>query len=76
MMEEDSKKSEGLPMQAKVFVNRILNMKKIKFIGLDMDHTLIRYNTQKFESLVYQMVIEKLIEEKNYPKAIKNFLFT
>ncbi|HEL8397252.1 TPA: hypothetical protein U0D64_002164, partial [Legionella pneumophila] len=27
----------------KVFVNRIINMRKIKLIGLDMDHTLIRY---------------------------------
>ena len=38
----------------KVFVNRILNMKKIKLIGLDMDHTLIRYNSENFESLVYR----------------------
>lgn len=62
-------------MQQKVFVNRILNMKAIKLIGLDMDHTLIRYKTKPFESLVYQLVIERLIKHKNYPKAIQNFTF-
>lgn len=59
----------------KIFVNRILNMKKIKLIGLDMDHTLIRYYTENLESLVYQMTIEKLIELKNYPKKIQQLSF-
>ena len=45
-------------MKHSVFVNRTINMKKIKYIGLDMDHTLIRYQTQKFEALVYQFVID------------------
>ncbi len=57
-------------MNQKVFVNRILNMKKIKYIGLDMDHTLIRYQTENFESLVYKLVVENLIATKNYPKAL------
>jgi HAD superfamily 5'-nucleotidase-like hydrolase len=50
-------------------------MKKIKYIGLDMDHTLIRYNIQKFEALVYNMVVEALIKNKNYPAEIKNLKF-
>ncbi|WP_133130992.1 HAD-IG family 5'-nucleotidase [Legionella yabuuchiae] len=62
-------------MRQNVFVNRILNMKKIKYIGLDMDHTLIRYKTENFERLVYKLVIEHLIQEKNYPEAIKAFKF-
>ncbi|KTC74696.1 cytosolic IMP-GMP specific 5'-nucleotidase [Legionella birminghamensis] len=62
-------------MPQPVFVNRILNMKKIKYIGLDMDHTLIRYNTENFEALVYQIVINKLAEQKKYPSAVKNFTF-
>lgn len=62
-------------MSHQVFVNRILNMKKIKYIGLDMDHTLIRYNTKNFESLVYTMVVDKLIASKNYPDAIRAFSF-
>lgn len=62
-------------MNHNVFVNRILNMKKIKFVGLDMDHTLIRYNTKNFEALVYQLVIDKLIDTKSYPAAIKKLVF-
>ncbi|MGC1182534.1 5'-nucleotidase domain-containing protein, partial [Legionella sp.] len=59
----------------KVFVNRILNMKKIKLIGLDMDHTLIRYHSENFESLVYQLVKEHLVETKGYPAHIKELNF-
>lgn len=62
-------------MYNRVFVNRILNMKKIKYIGLDMDHTLIRYHTKAFEGLVYEMVVDRLINDFNYPKAIKAFQF-
>ena len=62
-------------MEQKVFANRILNMKKIKYIGLDMDHTLIRYNSKNFETLVYRLVVENLIEEKKYPEEIKDCTF-
>ena len=48
-------------MHKTVFVNRLLNLKKIKCIGLDMDHTLIRYNTKNFEQLVFKLVIDELI---------------
>lgn len=58
-----------------VFVNRILNMKKIKYIGLDMDHTLIRYQIKNFESLVYQYVIDELVKNKHYPETIKSLIF-
>lgn len=62
-------------MSQKVFVNRILNLKKIKYIGLDMDHTLIRYHTENFEALVFKLVIETLIQNKHYPEKIRNFTF-
>jgi HAD superfamily 5'-nucleotidase-like hydrolase len=62
-------------MNQDVFVNRILNLKKIKFIGLDMDHTLIRYQTEHFEALVYELVIEALIVSKHYPECIRDFKF-
>lgn len=61
--------------EQKVFVNRILNMKKIKLIGLDMDHTLIRYHSEAFESLVYQLVTKQLVELKAYPQEINHFVF-
>lgn len=59
----------------KVFVNRIINMRKIKLIGLDMDHTLIRYNSENFESLVYELIKEKLVEIKAYPAVLKKLKF-
>lgn len=62
-------------MNRKVFVNRILNLKKIKYIGLDMDHTLIRYNIKNFETLVYKLVIEKLIKDKKYPVTLRKLEF-
>ena len=62
-------------MSHSVFVNRILNMKKIKYIGLDMDHTLIRYHTERFETLVYTLIIDHLIAQKNYPETIKSLVF-
>ena len=63
-------------MTAHVFVNRTLNLKKIKYIGLDIDHTLIRYQTQRFEALVYQYVINELITNLNYPEILRNLQFT
>lgn len=62
-------------MNANVFVNRILNLKKIKYIGLDMDHTLIRYQSERFESLVYQFVLNYLTLNKHYPEAIQTLTF-
>ena len=62
-------------MHQKVFVNRILNLKKIKYIGLDMDHTLIRYKIKNFETLVYTMIVENLIKEKKYPVGLRKLQF-
>ncbi len=53
-----------------VYVNRTLNLKKIKYIGLDMDHTLIRYNSANFEALAHKVMLEKLVHEKGYPSEI------
>lgn len=50
-------------------------MRKIKLIGVDMDHTLIRYNSEAFEGLVYKLITEKLVQLKNYPEQITKFLF-
>jgi HAD superfamily 5'-nucleotidase-like hydrolase len=62
-------------MTPNVYVNRTLNLKKIQFIGFDMDHTLIRYNSKNFEKLVHEMVREKLVRERGYPKSILNLPF-
>lgn len=61
--------------QSKVFVNRTLNLKRIKYIGLDMDHTLIRYNTENFERLSHTKIIEKLVTGKHYPEVVRKLTF-
>ena len=62
-------------MNNQVFVNRTLNMKKIKAIGFDMDYTLVRYNIHNFEKDTHQMLIQKLIDNNGYPQEIKKLLF-
>jgi len=62
-------------MSHQVFVNRTLNYRKVKWIGLDMDHTLVRYDTEAFERLAYQIMLKKLTEEKQYPEQIKDLKF-
>lgn len=58
-----------------VFVNRTLNMKKITCLGFDMDHTLVRYDSEAFETLAYSIVRENLVKQLNYPKEILDFEF-
>ncbi len=54
----------------KVYVNRTLNLQKINMIGLDMDHTLVKYNSENFESLAHSLMLSKLVENKGYPQEI------
>ncbi|MCX7674528.1 MAG: HAD-IG family 5'-nucleotidase [Bdellovibrionaceae bacterium] len=61
-------------MAQHVFVNRTLNLKKIRYIGFDMDHTLIRYHGEAFEELSFQAIKDKLIA-KGYPEAIRALKF-
>ncbi len=62
-------------MAGKVYVTRTLNLKRIRYIGLDMDHTLIRYHTEEFERLSHSVMKEKLVKNKNYPEEVKNIEF-
>ncbi len=58
-----------------VYVNRVLNLKKIKAIGFDMDYTLVRYQTEAFERLAHEKSLEKLVTFKNYPPEILELPF-
>lgn len=62
-------------MSGPIFCNRTLNLKKIKYIGLDMDHTLIRYNTRAFEGLAHKIILEKLVSVYGYPEEILGLEF-
>ncbi len=58
-----------------VFVNRMLNLKKIKVIGFDMDYTLVGYNTKEHEATTHKLVLETLVRAMNYPEEIKKLRF-
>lgn len=58
-----------------VFVNRMLNLKKIKVIGFDMDYTLVAYKTEELESTTHRLTIETLISEQHYPEEIRKLKF-
>ncbi|XGC80552.1 HAD-IG family 5'-nucleotidase [Bdellovibrio bacteriovorus] len=61
-------------MPGKVFVNRTLNLKKIRYIGVDMDHTLVRYNSENFERLSHTTMINKLVK-RGYPDTLRKLTF-
>lgn len=62
-------------MSQKVFVTRTLNMRKIKYIGFDMDHTLVRYHTREFEGLAHEIMKKALVEKRGYPSEVLNLPF-
>ena len=58
-----------------VFTNRTLNLRKIRYIGFDMDHTLVRYDSHHFEELAHKVAIERLIKDQGYPKELSGLVF-
>ncbi len=58
-----------------VYVNRLLNFKKIKVVGFDMDYTLVAYDIAAFENLAHTLAIKRLAEDYGYPKAVEKLTF-
>jgi HAD superfamily 5'-nucleotidase-like hydrolase len=58
-----------------IFINRTLNMKKIKAIGFDMDYTIVRYNTEAFERFTHRATLKKLVSDKKYSEEILSLEF-
>jgi hypothetical protein len=58
----------------RVFVNRSLQLSKIKFFGFDMDYTLALYKSPQYETLAFNLVVQELLKF-GYPKEIKNFVY-
>lgn len=58
----------------RIFVNRSLQLDRIKFYGFDMDYTLALYKSPEFEELTFQQVVESLIE-LGYPEQIRQFVY-
>ncbi len=61
-------------MDHKVYVNRTLNLRKIRYLGFDMDHTLVRYNTKEFERTTHDITLQKLVG-KGYPESVLSLPF-
>ena len=61
-------------MEEKVYVNRTLNLRKIRYLGFDMDHTLVRYKSAAFEQTTHELVLENLLT-RGYPGAVKELPF-
>ena len=38
-------------------------------IGFDMDYTLAQYRPETFEVLAYELTVQKLIDEFQYPEV-------
>ncbi|MBN2657036.1 MAG: HAD-IG family 5'-nucleotidase [Spirochaetales bacterium] len=58
-----------------VFINRVLNLKHIKVIGFDMDYTLVRYHTERFEELTHRLAADRLVSHFGYPDEVKELGF-
>lgn len=61
-------------LDGRVFVNRSVSMDKIKYIGFDMDHTLVVYKSPEYDLLAYDMAIERLIQI-GYPSSIRDIKY-
>ncbi|MCH9648156.1 MAG: HAD-IG family 5'-nucleotidase [Deltaproteobacteria bacterium] len=53
-----------------VFVNRTLRMEKITTIGFDLDWTLADYHQDHLSQLAFEMTLDRLIAEFDYPREI------
>ncbi|KAM8860138.1 5'-nucleotidase, cytosolic IIa isoform 1-T1 [Spinachia spinachia] len=58
----------------RVFVNRSLAMEKIKCFGFDMDYTLAVYKSPEYESMGFDLTVERLVSI-GYPQELLNFVY-
>jgi 5'-nucleotidase len=58
----------------RVYVNRSVSMERIKYIGFDMDYTLVEYKSPEYEMLCFDMVIKRLISI-GYPPEIADLKY-
>ncbi|XP_051002681.1 cytosolic purine 5'-nucleotidase isoform X3 [Acomys russatus] len=58
----------------RVFVNRSLAMEKIKCFGFDMDYTLAVYKSPEYESLGFELTVERLVSI-GYPQELLSFAY-
>lgn len=59
---------------SRVFVNRSLNLGKIKCFGFDMDYTLAVYKSPQYEELGFELTRERLIA-CGYPEGLRKYAY-
>jgi 5'-nucleotidase len=63
-----------LKKHQKIYVNRSLNMATIRSVGFDMDHTIVLYNRENFESLAFHETVKKFVAN-GYPEELLKLKF-
>lgn len=70
--------SQHAPLKRKtkhrIFVNRSLQLNKIRFFGFDLDYTLAQYKSPAYEELSFNILKERL-SYWGYPPEIMNFKY-
>ena len=56
----------------RIFVNKSLQLGKIKFFGFDMDYTLAMYKSPELENTVFRLLKNRIVEI-GYPREMNNF---
>ena len=58
------------PANEKIFVNKNIDLSKIKCYGFDMDYTLCEYISPKFDELAFHLSQQFLVQKLKYPEEI------
>ncbi|MEM9553483.1 MAG: HAD-IG family 5'-nucleotidase [Acidobacteriota bacterium] len=62
--------AEPPPQERRVFVNRTLRMEKIAHVGFDLDWTLADYDQTAMSRLAFELTLDRLVEQFDYPRAV------
>ncbi|XP_060764277.1 LOW QUALITY PROTEIN: 5'-nucleotidase, cytosolic II, like 1 [Neoarius graeffei] len=70
---EDAHAGKG-ELQYRVFVNKSVNLEKIKCYGFDMDYTLAEYKSPEYEGLGFEMLRDRLVSI-GYPHELLRYTY-
>jgi len=56
-------------IESSVYANSYVDLGKVDTVGFDFDYTLVTYTTELL-SLIYDMSLKRLVEEKEYPREM------
>lgn len=60
-----------VPERARIFCNRTLKLRDIRWVGFDMDYTLAIYDQEAMDELSIRSTLQKLVA-RGYPEFIKD----